>query len=107
MSDTILPKLRLPFRIVGGKLATNEQDSAEDVAQCVETICRFEKGDLEDLPEFGITARELSLVTDIAPADTAAEIQKLEPRAAITATGEIEPPSDGTVFDLQIGISND
>ncbi|MBJ7347840.1 MAG: hypothetical protein JHC87_04620 [Thermoleophilaceae bacterium] len=103
MSETILPKLRLPLRLVGGKLATIEQDSDTEIRQCMETVCRFPKGALSDLPDFGVTAQEFNSIQQIVPAQVAAEIQKIEPRAAITATGEFELLDGGTIYNLTIG----
>lgn len=55
MADPAAPwHLRFPFQVVNGKVGTVEQDSAEDVLQCVETIMRFRRGQRADAPDFGV-----------------------------------------------------
>lgn len=48
-----LPHFSLPFRFVNGAAAVVEQDTAEEVATCVEAIIRCPIGFRDELPEFG------------------------------------------------------
>lgn len=77
-----IPQFDLPFRFVNGKEVVVEQDSDEDVENCVEAILRTVQGDREDLPDFGIldmTFRPQPLNLDLVVADILAN----EPRAQV------------------------
>lgn len=47
------PKLAFPIRFAGGRPVTVEQDSLDEIAQCVEVALRYPVGFRHDLPEFG------------------------------------------------------
>jgi hypothetical protein len=51
-----IPHLSLPFRFVGFpyKAAETEQDSIDEIADCVQAILRTEPGQRMGMPEFGI-----------------------------------------------------
>ena len=50
-----IPHLRIPFRITSsGAADVVEQDSIDDVAQCVEVLLRTRPGDRPEVPEYGI-----------------------------------------------------
>lgn len=48
-----IPRLALPLRVENGSYAVNEQDTVDDVANCVESIVRYEREYLPFLPDFG------------------------------------------------------
>lgn len=50
------PKLKVPFRLsrTGQQAAVIEQDSVDEVAQCVEAVLRTPEGTRLEEPEFGI-----------------------------------------------------
>lgn len=77
------PHFRFPFKFTAaGPADVMEQDSSEDIAQCVEIILRFPLGMRIDIPEFGIsdqTFREKG--PDLNELRTA--IARWEPRADI------------------------
>lgn len=77
------PHLKLPFRITGNKAEVVEQDTAEEIAQCVEVVLSYPVGLRIDLPDFGIndqTFREQG--PDVDEIRTA--ILRWEPRADAT-----------------------
>lgn len=49
-----IPRLALPFRVAGGRAAVVEQDSDQEVLQCVETVMRYRPGDRVAAPDFGV-----------------------------------------------------
>lgn len=55
MPDIETPQFDLPFRLDadGKEVPVNEQDSVEDVGDCVEAILRTPLGFFEDDPDFG------------------------------------------------------
>jgi hypothetical protein len=76
------PHFDLPFRFQGGAVAAVEQDTYNDVANCVEAIVRTPFGYRYDAPDFGLT----DMVFDLQPLDTEsvlAAIETQEPRADV------------------------
>lgn len=86
---TVVPHFSLPFRIVAGTAAVTEQDTLEEIADCVEAIIRTPAGTRLELPEFGIPDQSFSLNgADPAPIVTA--VQQWEPRAVTAAEADNE-----------------
>ena len=54
--DVTTPHFSLPFRFGGirGCAFVNEEDSAEDISDCVKGIIAYPVGTRDDLPDFGI-----------------------------------------------------
>src|SRR3954447_19467853 len=81
MSQIQVPKLRVPFQIAGKRAAIVEQDTPDEIGQCVAAILRTPVGSRVDEPEFGID--ELTFGSEV---DSAALLQALdewEPRASV------------------------
>jgi phage baseplate assembly protein W len=49
-----VPHFSLPLRYVNGSAQVNEQDSNDDVADCVYAVCVTNPGDRAELPDFGL-----------------------------------------------------
>lgn len=49
-----MQRLKWPMELVGGSFATVEQDSDEDIVQCLKAILRHRPGDRADIPEMGV-----------------------------------------------------
>lgn len=82
MVAVLTPHFDLPFRMVGGSFAVVEQDSQEDIANCVEAIVRTPFASIPDSPDFGVDDHSF----DNQPIDTnalTAQILNQEPRATI------------------------
>lgn len=94
------PKLRLPMTLVGSSLAVIEQDSDDEIAQCVRVICSFPQGTREDLLEFGIGSYELRQLHKIEATEIAAQVRRWEPRAEVDATGRIGTLPREFIVDL-------
>lgn len=83
----IVPHFDLPFRLSGKSFAVVEQDSHEDVANCVETIIRTPYGFRDDAPDFGLDDHTF----DNRPLNVdamRAQIESQEPRATMALTEE-------------------
>jgi hypothetical protein len=53
---TDIPRLAWPLTLAAnGQLVTVEQDSDDDIRQCVSAIVRHRVGDRSDLPEMGLS----------------------------------------------------
>ena len=70
-------------------MAVVEQDSNEDVANCVEAIVRTRPGDRDELPAFGIADplfQQVPIDTDL----LVDQVEEWEPRARARACAEPE-----------------
>lgn len=77
----VTPHFDLPFRI-GTKTAEVQQDTIEDVTNCVEVCVRTHIGRRKELPEFGI--EDLTLRDQpIRMADVLRRVTENEPRAVV------------------------
>jgi phage baseplate assembly protein W len=78
-------RLAWPLRVVDGRLATVEQDSPEDIQQCLKAILLTRIGERPDLPEMGCA--ELVFGEQPLELDAIREVlARHEPRAAVLAT---------------------
>jgi hypothetical protein len=79
----LVPHFDLPFTFVGPANANVvDQDTLEDVSNCVEAIVRTVIGQRQELPEFGIPDPTLQL-QPIYRADILDQIGAWEPRAVV------------------------
>lgn len=86
-SAVTIPHLAVPFQFGGdGTAAVVQQDSTDDIAQCVAVLCATTVGQRIELPAYGIPDQTFSRNTDAAAITSA--INTWEPRAkvAVTAT---------------------
>jgi hypothetical protein len=49
-----IPHLDLPVRAVNGVLVSVDQDSLDEIAVCVESTLRYQPGDFDPEPAFGV-----------------------------------------------------
>ena len=109
--DVENPHFQLPFRFGGinGAAFVNEQDSIEDVVQCVETIIQYPIGSRFDVPDFGIpdVTFKSSSKAEIVPDQVKTSILQWEERAAQDVEG-IDVLSDQFLQGLiyRVGASN-
>lgn len=95
----LIPHFDLPFRFGNTSIVTVEQDSPEDVANCVEAIARTIIGERDDSPDFGID----DLTFSNQPLDTellTAQILQQEPRATIVIREEPDFITDVLVLTV-------
>lgn len=51
----LIPHIALPVRMIAGRVAAVEQDTLDELATRVEVVVRYQPGDLDHDPEFGVT----------------------------------------------------
>jgi phage baseplate assembly protein W len=85
MPQADTPHFDIPFRFEGAAAPTVEQDSYEDVANCVETIIRTPLGFRANTPNFGLP-NVLFDVQPIVTDDVTAMIAAQEPRSVLLFT---------------------
>lgn len=88
-----IPHLAVPLRVVAGKWAVVEQDTEDEVAQCVRNICSFERGYRVEDPDFGIEDPTFTTMP-IDTNDIASALAEYEERADVEILQEIS--KDGT-----------
>jgi phage baseplate assembly protein W len=87
-----VPQFAVPFRVEDGDVVEVEQDSIEEIEQCVEAILRTIVGSrLLDAPDFGIPDESFVQQT---PSPSAAvyiaAIEEQEPRARVLGQARLE-----------------
>jgi phage baseplate assembly protein W len=98
-----IPHLALPFRFEDGRAAVNEQDTPDDVADCVEAVLRTRPGEREERPDFGVPDPTFSQ----APIDAdgiASIVETWEPRARLVAQ-EAPDVLDDTVRRVRLSLT--
>lgn len=96
----MIPHFALPFRIVAGAVAVNEQDTVQDIAACAEAVLRYPVGFCVELPAFG-TPDQTFQQGGADPAVITAALNTWEPRA----TAELQPSAiDDLVQTVRIEI---
>lgn len=78
---TSVPKLAWPLRLDGTRMATLEQDTVDEVAQCVELLLSTEPGQRLELPEYGVPPWLFTTTVDVDR--VLAEVEEWEPRARV------------------------
>jgi len=79
------PHFDIPFRLQSTGAAVVEQDTFEDVANCVEVIVRTPYGFRDDVIEFGFPSLELQTMP-VVSAEVREVVDQQEPRATILIT---------------------
>jgi len=89
------PHLAVPFTLaIDGSAATVEQDTADDIANCVRTLLSTPTGARLAVPDYGVVDPTFAGVNE---AEIAAAVTEWEPRADITVTTDPTDPSQVTV----------
>ena len=77
----------MPFQVLGTSIALIEQDTIEEIAQCVYTVLATELGSRDEEPEFGVTDQaHRKLGADFNEIEQA--IDEWEPRAIVSDVDE-------------------
>jgi phage baseplate assembly protein W len=78
----MIPHLAIPFRVTAsGSAAVVDQDSFEEIAQCVGVLMSTTAGERIELPDYGIPNPVFQAESEVDTAELAMAIQKWEPRA--------------------------
>jgi hypothetical protein len=106
--DVQNPHFQLPFRFGGinGGAFMNEQDSGEDIVDCVKAIIGFPVEAREDMPEFGIPDLLFRQSREVIIGQVRAALDRWEERAVIDVDGDFSL-TDAALWDLliQAGVS--
>jgi phage baseplate assembly protein W len=85
------PHFGFPFRLDGSSFAASEQDSADEIDDCVEAVLRTPEGSRIDVPAFGRpdgTFSQLGVAPSAEPYLVA--VEEWEPRAVVSGSAEVE-----------------
>lgn len=98
-----IPHFSLPLRYVNGSAKVNEQDTIDDVVDCVFAIAVTNPGDRDELPDFGL----LDMTFDQEPVPieaTVTQITQWEPRANI-AIQSAPDQFDAALVNANVNVS--
>lgn len=98
-----IPHLKLPFTILpDGTAAVVQQDSLDDVVQCVNVLVATPVGSRVELPAYGVPDATFGRVTS---AQISKAISTWEPRAVatVTVTQNAQNPRE---TDIQVSVSS-
>jgi phage baseplate assembly protein W len=96
------PHFALPLRYVNGSAVVNQQDSMDDIASCVEAVCRTNPGDRDEMPDFGIEDPTFS-PQPIPLGPLLSQITTFEPRATLLAS-QAPAMLDAAIANVQINV---
>lgn len=88
-SGVSVPKLRIPFEVGPRGAKTVEQDTPQEIAQCVYAILATQPGERTELPEFGF-ASQLFRQGGVDLEELRQAVEEWEPRAEILTESEFE-----------------
>jgi len=99
-----VPHFDLPFRLSKTGANVVEQDSIDDVANCVTAIVSTHVGWREEVPTFGVPDYAL-MIQPLGAPDIDNLVSEQEPRATLTIT-EHPDQVDPLIDRINIGVSN-
>lgn len=103
MADVLVPHLAFPLRLGSdGGFAVVEQDSADEVAQCVAVLVSTVVEQRQELPDYGIVDQTFRDEVDIAGILDAVGLW--EPRASAAITAEVDS-LDALIEHVYINVS--
>jgi phage baseplate assembly protein W len=85
------PHLTVPFRVdSSGSAAVVEQDSFDDISQCVRVLLLTRLGERIELPAYGVPDQVLTMEGNLDAGDITARIETWEPRTKALVDSEID-----------------
>jgi phage baseplate assembly protein W len=79
-----VPHFSYPFRLTGsGSVAVVEQDTTDEIAQCVQAIISTDEGSRVEIPEFGVRSLLGTSYRATLPNEILRKVQQFEPRAVV------------------------
>lgn len=84
-----VPHFSLPLRLVAGQAVVVEQDSAEEVSDCVQAVLRYRRGYRLELPEFGLPDQAF-LEGGPRASDVTDAVRRWAPRANALTTAQLD-----------------
>jgi phage baseplate assembly protein W len=101
-SGVAVPHFSLPFQIVAGAAAVNEQDSFDEIRDCAEAIARCPHGFRIEAPDFGVPDQAFTTDPDAAATAAVAAVEAQEPRTRLLAAAELA----SLVSSLTLSLTN-
>jgi hypothetical protein len=101
-TKVLRPHLRWPLRVVNGAYDVVEQDSPEEIRQCVEITCRTPRGSRMSLPDFGLPDQAFRMGGP-SRAQIEAAIARWEPRAPVAIDVDFPDLVDDTL--ARVGVT--
>jgi len=101
--EVINPHLRLPLQFGGlnGGALVNEQDTPEDIVDCIKAIIAWPVGTRHDMPEFGVPDLLFRVQNELKVQELRNAIEEWEERATIaTESGPVL--TDDIVWNILI-----
>lgn len=88
-NEVLNPHLRLPLQFggVNGGALVNEEDSEEDITDCLRAIIAYTIGDRADLPDFGIPDLVFMQESQATISQVRSALSEWEDRAVIDVEG--------------------
>lgn len=100
------PHFDIPFRFDATSAVCVEQDSIEDITNCVEAVMRYPTGFREDLPEFGIPDQVFT-EGNLDVEAVRASVEYWEPRAITTMDEEMDLIDVAArTLNVSVGVEN-
>jgi phage baseplate assembly protein W len=81
-----IPHFALPFRVDNGAVVTTEQDSVDEIADCVQAVVVTPVGTRVEMPGFGMSSPVLTQSDSVPSTAILAALRRWEPRAAASVT---------------------
>lgn len=97
----MIPHLSLPLRVQNGQFSVVEQDSDEEIIQCIGVICKTPQGARIEVPDFGVP-QELFTMTGT-NGITSAELKRQEQRVD-TILNKSADEVDELLRNIEIGV---
>lgn len=85
------PHIDMPFRIAGSSVAQMEQNSSQDIEQCVLACLKTKRGSRVDAPEYGIPDPTFGPLTpEVNVDELLTAVEEVEPRVTLISEVEFE-----------------
>lgn len=101
--DASAPHFDLPFRLTPSGAVLVEQDTYEDVANCVEAIVRTPQGWRDEMPDFGIPSYEFDEQPILKHSELQNIIHAQESRATVDVS-EMVDPGDNLIDHISVSV---
>lgn len=88
MNTAEVPHFAFPFRVESGSVAVQEQDTTDEVAQCVQVLLATPLGERQEQPDYGVT--DPTFQEDIDQQEILTAVSEWEPRALPALTDDID-----------------
>jgi phage baseplate assembly protein W len=101
-----VPHLKVPLELADdGSFAVVEQDTIDDVRQCVQVLLHTPLGIRPLAPDIGVEDPTFGMGVD--PHALAAVLEEQEPRAAVTVLAAPVDPSGEQLLEVHVALAGD